>query len=430
MSPALAAAVLAVLAAVVGSLLVPWRALPGGAAVRPDVDRDFSPAEQARSRSYHRVARPVALVSMAVSSLWLLVLGLTSWGADWIGCVSSDKWLQVVLGMGSLLLAGRVLTLPMAVLARRHALRFGLAAGSWRGWCTDLAKSTALSVGITLAALAGLLALAGWAPVTWWCWAAVGAALVVVLLSFVLPVLVEPLFLRFRPLPEGPVRQDLLALARRDTVAVSDILVADASRRTTALNAYVSGLGPTRRVVLYDTLLAGVPQQQVRLVVAHELGHVVNRDVVVGTGFGAVGAATAVLVLSWALTWPWLLERVGASGPADPAVLPLVLALGVLLGAITAPVQSLVSRRVEARADVHALDLEAAPDPAVTAGTYARMHKRLAVTNLADLTPNPLLYLWFASHPSTVRRIALTRSWAGAHGAGVPDLVRSPEPAP
>jgi STE24 endopeptidase len=413
-----------VVLALAALFVVPWRTLPAGApAVAPDVGRDFSGAEQARSRGYHRAARPTSLASMAVSLLWTLGLGLTTWGADWVTNSANVAWAQVVLGLGSLLLAGRLLTLPFAVAGRRLALRAGLAAGSWRTWCLDVLKGTLLSLVITLAAAGALIGLARWRPGSWWWWAAAGAGVVVVLLSFILPVVVEPLFLRFSPLPEGAVRQDLLDLARRDGVVVADVLVADASRRTTALNAYVSGFGPTRRVVLFDTLLEQAPPAQTRLVVAHELGHVVNRDVVVGTAFAAVGAALTVLALSLALSWTWLLNRVGASGPADPAVLPLVLALAVLLGAVTAPAQSLVSRRVEARADVHALDLAAGSDAAEAAHTYALMHKRLAVTNLADLTPNPLRYLWFASHPSTARRIALIRGWASLRGAHVPDLA-------
>ncbi|MEO8775486.1 MAG: M48 family metalloprotease [Candidatus Nanopelagicales bacterium] len=410
--------------AVAALFIVPWRTLAAGSpAVPPDVARDFTAAEQARSRAYHRAARPTSLASMAVSLLWTLSLGLTTWGADWVSHAGSTLWLQVILGLRSLLLAGRLLTLPFAVAGRRLALRVGLAAGSWRTWWLDVLKGTLLSLALTLVAAGALLGLARWRPGSWWWWAAAGAAVVVVLLSFILPVVVEPLFLRFSPLPDGAVRQDLLDLARRDGVVVADVLVADASRRTTALNAYVSGFGPTRRVVLFDTLLEQAPPAQTRLVVAHELGHVVNRDVVVGTVFAAVGVALTVLLLSLALSWTWLLDRAGAAGPSDPAVLPLVLALGVLLGIVTAPAQSLVSRRVEARADVHALDLAAGSDPADAARTYARMHKRLAVTNLADLVPNPLRYLWFASHPSTARRIALIRSWASLRGATVPDLA-------
>lgn len=410
--------------AIAAAVVVPWRTLPSGSpAVALDVGRDFTPAEQARSRAYHRSARPVSLAAMAVSLLWTLGTGLTPWGADWVSSVAGSGSVQVVVGFGSLLLVGRALTLPFAVAGRRLALRVGLAAGSWRTWWLDVAKGTLLTLVLALAAGGALVALAAWRPGSWEWWAAPGAAAVIVLMSFVLPVLVEPLFLRFRSLPDGQVRRDLLELARRDKVVVADVLVADASRRTTALNAYVSGLGPTRRVVLFDTLLAQAPPAQTRLVVAHELGHVVHRDVVVGTVFAAVGAGLSVLLLSIALSWTPLLDHVGVTGAADPAVLPLVLALGMLAGTVTSPAQSLVSRRVEARADVHALDLAAGTDPADTARTYALMHRRLAVTNLAELRPNPLQYLWFASHPSTARRIALIRAWASRHGAGVPDLA-------
>ena len=108
------------------------------------------------------------------------------------------------------------------------------------------------------------------------------------LFSFIFPVLVEPVFNRFTPMPAGDLRDSLLALAKKDGVPVRDVLVADASRRTTALNAYVSGLGPTRRIVVYDTLLNQAPPEQVRAVVAHELGHARNGDVVTGTVIGTV----------------------------------------------------------------------------------------------------------------------------------------------
>ena len=117
-------------------------------------------------------------------------------------------------------------------------------------------------------------------------------------------------------------RTELLALAEESGVPVRDVLVSDASRRTTALNAYVSGFGATRRIVVYDTLLDGLPDGQIESIVAHELGHVVNRDVLTGTLIGALGAAAGTALLGWLLSWTPLLRRAGADGPGDPRVVP------------------------------------------------------------------------------------------------------------
>jgi STE24 endopeptidase len=251
-------------------------------------------------------------------------------------------------------------------------------------------------------------------PDLWWVVLSVGAAAVVVLMSFVVPVVVEPLFLRFSPLPDGPLRDRLLALAGEAGVPVRDVLVADASRRTTALNAYVSGLGPTRRVVVHDTLVDRGRDDEVAAVVAHELGHVVARDVPTGTALGALGAAAAVLAAAVVLLAPGGPALLGVEGAADPAVIVVLSALGAWVGLLTAPLQNGVSRRVERRADT--FSLEVARDPA----TVAAMHRSLAVTNLATLRPVRLLQLWFGTHPTSPERIAAARTWA--RRSGVPDV--------
>ena len=160
-------------------------------------------------------------------------------------------------------------------------------------------------------------------------------AAVVLVASFVYPVLVEPLFNDFHPLPDGSLRTQILELADQEGVAVDDVLVADASRRTTTLNAYVSGFGGTRRVVVYDNLVEDLPEAEALSVVAHELAHARHRDVVTGSVLGAAGALFGVGLLSLV---------VGAMGErrrlsmADPAVVPLVLALAAVATFVASPV--------------------------------------------------------------------------------------------
>ncbi len=252
------------------------------------------------------------------------------------------------------------------------------------------------------------------APALWWAIAASLVAGLVVVGSFLYPLLIEPAFNRFTPMPASALRTDLLALAERDSVPVQDVLVADASRRTTALNAYVSGFGSTRRIVVYDTLLESETDAVVRSVVAHELSHARSQDVLVGTALGALGAAAAVIAGYLLAGWAPLLRRAGVSSLADPRSLALVLFLVAAAGLMLAPVQSLISRQLESRADVHALDLT--NDPA----TFVDMQRRLGVRNITDLDPNPVYYWLFFSHPSTVERIASARDWARTHGVVIP----------
>lgn len=391
------------------AVTVPWTVLPG-ASPTVDVARDFTPAQVAREEAFHREVRPPAYLSLLVGFGVAALLGLTPLGARLVAAVARSLgggWVwQVVLGTLALSLVGRLVALPLDARSEVVLRRYGLSTQSWASWLADAAKAVGVGTVLTSVALLAVIGLARLAPRTWWAWAAAVTALLVVLGSFAYPLLVEPVFNRFTPLPAGQLRTDLLALAERDGVPVRDVLVADASRRTTALNAYVSGFGGTRRIVLYDTLVRQASPAEVELVVAHELGHAKRQDVLTGTLLGAVGAGAGVCLLALVLAWGPLLRRVGADGPADPRVVPLVLFLAAAGGLLLSPATNLVSRRIEARADVHSLALTC------DVGTFIASEQRLSVTNLSDLKPHPLAYALFATHPSGPQRIALARAYA------------------
>ena len=299
---------------------------------------------------------------------------------------------QAALGGLVLLLIVRVVTLPFGVWGESVRQSEGLSTRTWGSWAVDVAKAFGVTAVVTLVALTALVALARWLPQWWWVAASVGAAVLVVTVSFLYPLLVEPVFNKFTSMPEGELRTWLLELAERDGVQVDDVLIADASRRTTTLNAYVSGIGSTRRIVVYDTLLEKAPDAEVESVVAHELGHVADSDVVVGTVLGALGAMTVVVALYLLSTWSGLMQWLGISGMGDGRSVAFLLAFVAVVGFVSTPLQSAASREVEARADVHALDLTR--DPA----TFTAMQRRLALTSKSDLTPNAVVYrvVWFA----------------------------------
>ncbi len=406
------------------AVLIPWR--PLDAPVREQVaiapTRDFTPGERAREDGYHAALRTPAYGALVVSLGVALVLGLTPLGARIVtssGRLLGGGWVaQVVVGGVVVLLIGRVAALPLSTWAQSVRLDYGLATQSWVAWLVDVAKSFEVSSAVTVLALFAVVGLARSLPRWWWLAAAVGGAALAVVLSFGYPLLVEPLFNTFTPMPASALRTDLLELAQRDGVLVQDVLVADASRRTTTLNAYVSGFGATRRIVVYDTLLDSAPDAEVEMVVAHELGHVKRHDVLVGTAIGAVAVALGACALGLLLSHTGLLRRAAVSGAADPRVIALVLAIAAAGSVLVAPASALVSRRIEARADVHALDLTRDPT------TFAQMQRRLALRGLSDLDPTWFDYAFFATHPTAPQRLALARTWATLHNVPPPaDLV-------
>jgi Zn-dependent protease with chaperone function len=398
----------------------PWRTLgpvPGGP-VAVDPARDFTAAEIAREDAYHSAVRPPAYAALAVSFALALLLGLTPLGARIVGAVGGrgsrafGRLRLIVLGALVLAALGRLVTLPFDARAESVMRDYNLSTQTWGGWAIDQLKAFGISAGVIIFVLLILLALVRRSPRWWWIPASALAALMVVVASFAYPVLVEPVFNNFKPMEPGPLKSSLIALADKDGLPVKDVLVADASRRTNRLNAYVSGFGSTRRIVVYDTTLRDMSPEEIRLITAHELGHVKNHDVLRGTLIGALGIAFGVCLLYLVLERPWLQHRAGVSALADPRSIALILAMVAVFTQLATPVELLVSRRIEARADVHALDLVRDPT-----GQIAMQH-RLAVANLADLDPDPIVYGLFASHPTPPERIAIARDWAKIHGVG------------
>jgi STE24 endopeptidase len=373
-------------------------------------DGDFTPEEIARGRALRRAQWPPLLAGRVAGLALLLVLGLTPAGAWLVGLAGDAWWARILVGGVFLVLLGQLVALPFAARVRVVRARFGLVTQGWRGWVADVLRGLMVSLPLALGALYAVYGLAA-ATGGWWVWAALGAAVAAVVLSWLAPLVLEPVFNRFTPMEPGPLRNALLALAERDGIPVRDVLVADASRRTTALNAYVSGFGATRRIVVYDTLLTAAEPSDAELVIAHELGHVKHRDVLRGTVLGALGAAAGVCVLAQLMRWHPLLDLAGVSRFADPRSMALLAAAASVGSALAGPLGCAVSRRVERRADGHALSLTG--DPA----GFIAMQRRLTVANIADPAPPRLLHLLFGTHPAPAQRIAAARAFASARTA-------------
>jgi STE24 endopeptidase len=358
-----------------------------------DLRDHFSEPEIVRGREFARPQQRLALTSSALETALLAAVvrhppqALTRrWRRPIIGGAVSAAGLSLALAVPGL---------PLRALSRRRALAAGLATQSWSGWAGDLAKAAAIQTALTGALGAGVIALSERSPRRWWLPAAGALIATGALAGALAPVLLEPLFNDFEPLPEGEIRSDVLALTADAGIRVNEVYSVDASRRTTAANAYVSGLGPTKRVVVYDTMLDRYSSDEIRLVVAHELGHLRHRDLVRNLAFAAI--------LAPALTYAT--QRAGSAlagtDPADPltpATLPALALASGLVSAPLGPIAARLSRAMEVRADEFSLRLAGVPE------AFISFERRAALQNLADLRPG-WLSRQLASHPPTAERI-------------------------
>jgi STE24 endopeptidase len=291
----------------------------------------------------------------------------------------------------ALSVAVTVVTLPMRAIARERAKDVGLVTQDWVGWAGDVGKGIVIEAVLVGAGGAVLVFAMRRFGRHWWAPAAAVVVAFGVFMSYASPILIEPLFNTFKPLPQGELRSDVLELADEAGVEVGEVYEMDASRRTTAANAYVAGLGSTKRVVLYDTLLRDFSEDEVRLVVAHELGHVHYRDVPRGLLYLAIVAPLGMFAVAR------LSERMAPAG--GPAAVPAVaLSLALLVPAVTT-ISNQLSRAVEARADRYSLELTDAPDALIG------FQQRIVVKNVSDPEPPRWVSFLLGTHPTAMERI-------------------------
>jgi len=373
----------------------------------------FGSEQVARARRYHRPLYGVALVRLALD---LLVLALAAFGplGRWLlDPLSGWPWWAQTAGFTALIDAlTTALGLPLAIWAGFLRERnWGFSTQNPGGFAADRAKGFLLAVAISAAAMVGLVGSARSLPRAWPVAAGLVGAGLLLALAFLGPLLVEPLFNRFVPVADAELASELGALARRAQLPIKEVLVADASRRTRKSNAYVSGLGATRRLVLYDTLLARATRPEIGLVLAHELGHRRARHLIKGVLLSMAGLAGFVAVLWALLRWAALRDAAGAPGGAgDPRVVAFALLLAASLQVLSAPLGSALSRSWEREADRFSLELTGDLD------AFESVHRSLAEANLADIDPPRPIYLALFSHPTPAERIAAARRLAASAG--------------
>jgi STE24 endopeptidase len=395
---------LAILVAVAAAGTATFLLRPRSGLIDPatvDVEAYFTAFQLDRADEYRSVQRILGIGGLVVSTGTLALLAWRPPRRVFDRLARRPVLGAAAAGAGiSLLLV--LVELPLSAVRHERAVDVGLSTQDWMPWFSDVAKSAGIGAGF--AAIGGAIGLAlirrfrrhWWAPA-----AAVIVAFGVVTI-WLFPLVIDPIFNDFEKLRQGPTRSDVLELADKAGVDVGEVYRVDASRRTTGVNAYVGGLGSTKRVVLYDNLISGFPRDEVRLVVAHELGHQKHNDLTRGLVWLAL-VAPAGTFLAQRLAEAFA-RREGLDDPAvkpGPAVLPAVaLAIAIVSFGFGAA-SNVLSRQVEARADAFSLRLT--KDPAA----FVQLERRLALRNVSDPDPPALLHTLFGTHPTTMQRIGI-----------------------
>ena len=368
----------------------------------------FSQAELQRADDYRGPDRWLLLASIALEAG---VLVAVAWGRPApfrralerlgqrpvLGGAAAGAGVSIALTLG---------TLPVSVISHQRAVDAGLSTESFGSWLWDVARSAGITALITAGGGALLIALVRRFPRRWWIPGAVLTTGLAIVFTWLAPVVLAPIFNKFEALPQGSrARADVLELGRQAGVDIGNVYRVDASRRTTSLNAFVDGIGSSKRVVLYDNLLEQAERPQLRSVVAHELGHVAHSDIRRGLLFVAIVAPFGLIFvreLSVAVA-----RRRGVD-PAAPAAIPIYLmAITLIAFALNIPGNQL-SRKIEASADEFALELTHDPRAMVD------LQIQLAKSNLSDPSPPGWYEDLFGTHPSAMQRIGSAVAGEGA----------------
>jgi len=372
----------------------------------------LDPEKQKRAKEYARIRRRLWLVNTVIGAVYVLLWLFMGWAIslrEWLGKFTTNEWLLV--GLFAVIFGGAysIINFPLSYYSGfilPH--RFDQSNQSLKDWIIDQFKGLAVGVPLSLLLLELLYLALRATGELWWLWAAGGMLVFSVLLSNLAPILIMPLFNKYVPLGDEhkELADRLLGLAEHANTKVRGVFKFDMSKQTNAANAALTGIGNTRRIVLGDTLINEFSIDEIETVLAHELGHHVNRDIPMFMIFATISTTLSLYLASLGLMW--VIDYFGFSGVADIAALP---ALGLILGVygfVTMPLDNALSRWRERKADEYALQATGKKE------AFASAFMRLANQNLGDVDPEKWVVFLFYSHPPLGERIAKAQNWKAA----------------
>ncbi len=364
-----------------------------------------------KARSYNRLKRLLYLSELGLGAVYLLALLIYGWSWDLRDLamqVGGGPVVWVLVYFVLLAIVFEILTLPLSIISGYYLEKYyGLLNQSAYAWTKDLIKSQLVGLFLGAAAIEILYLFLRWAGQWWWLPAGAAFALFFILLAQLTPVVILPIFFKFKRLPDNEFTRRLLGLCTRAEASVLGIYEWGLSTKTRRANAALVGWGPTRRVVLSDSLLSSFTPSEIEVVLAHELGHFRLNHLRWLLVIQILITFLAFILAD--LIFHWLGPFVGLTHLDDVAGLPLMILIFMAVSLVTLPAVNLVSRLMEKQADLFALTMTE------LTGSFISAMERLTIMNLGEMDPHPLIELLFHSHPSPVKRIQAAKEFRRNH---------------
>ena len=365
----------------------------------------IAPEAHRKAADYTIAHTRLAILSTIAGTLLLVALTRgrgVAFLAGLTGIVDAPPLVQDLLLIVAVVLISTLVSLPFSAY-RTFGIeaRYGFNRTTFRTWIADLAKGALVAALLGLPLAAALIALMRWAGDGWWLWAW-GLWVVFQLVVLALfPTVIAPLFNKFTPMPEGPMRARIEALLARCGFASRGLFLMDGSKRSSHGNAYFTGFGRAKRIVMFDTLVDRLAPDETEAVLAHELGHYKLRHVAKRIAWSAAASLVVFAILAWLLRSDWFYQGLYVPPSPDRPGVGLVLFFLVLpvFTFLLAPIASWYSRRHEYEADAFAAE-HVSPRSMITALV------RLYEDNASTLTPDPLHSAFHDSHPPAALRVA------------------------
>ena len=397
------------------------------AATRAYLDSLQGPA-RAQSDAYFEGGYWLILWSALVGVLVNWVMLRTGWSTAWSERsrrITHRRWLQPAIYAIPFFVVTALLSLPWTVYSgfvREN--QYGLMNLTFVGWLTEQGISLAVTLVLGSIAFLVMFAVVRRSPKRWWLWGTGAAAILLALSIMIAPVFIAPLFNTYTPMAPGPLRDDILAMARKEGIPADNVYVFDQSMQTKRISANVSGIGPTVRISLNDNLLNRTSPAEVKAVMGHEMGHYVLNHLPRLVVYNSLLVFAVLLILWWLV--PRLLqrhgERWGVREVSDPAVTPVLAMIFVVFSLVTTPNASSIVRNVESEADAFGLDAAREPDG------FAQVAMRLS--EYRKIEPGELEEIVFYDHPSGRSRVRMSMEWKARHLGELPPeqrgIVRPP----
>jgi STE24 endopeptidase len=366
-------------------------------------------ANEDKATRYHRLKRRASLLGASLGVLFLVVLVVTGASTalrDVAASLAGPSFLLLIVVYAALVaLISEVVQLPLAFyLGVTLERRFGLSTETTARWWWDHVKAAAIGIVFAVVGAVIVCVFVRWSPERWWIAAAATFTVIIVGLAQLAPVLLLPLFYEFKPLDRPALRDRLVMLADRAGARVLGVFEWRLGDKTRKANAALTGIGRTRRIILSDTLLADHSDDEIEVILAHELAHHVHGDI-----WRGIALETGLMTLGFFLADRALTAAVGSFGITskfDPAALPLLVLVGGLVSLVLKPFANALSRAHERRADRYALEMTG------NASAFTSAMKRLGAQNLAEDRPSQLVQWLFYTHPPVAARIEFAQAWS------------------